>query len=125
MDQRRPPGGLETLALIAVGGFLGSIARYGVVLLAPGLMGTFVVNVTGSAVLGFVFYTATTTDRISQRARLLAATGFLSSYTTYSMFAFETLEVDLIVGLTNVLGSYACGFGAALLGRRIALGGWR
>lgn len=125
MDPATASERLETLALIAVGGFLGSIARYAVALLAPGLVGTFVVNVTGSAALGFVFYTATTTERIPRRARLLAATGFLSSYTTYSTFAFETLDVDPVVGLANVLGSYACGFTAALLGRRIALGGRR
>lgn len=109
--------------MIAVGGFLGSIARYGVTEITPTLAGTFVVNVTGSAVLGFVFYTTTTTDRIPERARLLVATGFLSSYTTYSLFALETMAVATATGIANVLGSYACGFGAAALGRRIALGG--
>lgn len=125
MDQRRPSRRLETLALVAAGGFLGSIARYGVALLVPGLAGTFVVNATGSAALGYVLYTATTTERIPRRVRLLAATGFLSSYTTYSTFALETLGVHPVVGLANVIGSYACGFGAALFGRRIALGGRR
>lgn len=125
MDQRRLPGRLETLVLVAAGGFLGSIARYGVSLLAPGLAGTFVVNVTGSAVLGFVFYIATTTERIPRRARLLAATGFLSSYTTYSTFALQTLDADPIVGLANVVASYACGLAAAALGARLALGGRR
>lgn len=116
---------LETVASVAVGGLLGSIGRYWVVTVVPGLAGTFLVNVTGSAVLGYVLYTATTTDRFSRRTRLFVATGFLSSYTTYSTFALETAGVDPAVALANVLGSYACGFGAALLGRRIALGGER
>lgn len=124
-DQRRRSGRLETLASIAAGGFLGSIARYGVATLVSGPAGTFLVNVTGSAVLGFVFYVAATTDRIPERARLVVTVGFLSSYTTYSTFALETVEVDPIVGVANVIGSYACGFSAVLLGRRIALGGGR
>ncbi|MDL5360972.1 CrcB family protein [Halalkalicoccus sp. NIPERK01] len=113
------------LALVAAGGFLGAIARYGVALLAPGLAGTFAVNVTGSFALGYVFYTAATTDRISPRTRLLVATGFLSSYTTYSTFALQTVDAPLTWGALNVLGSYAVGFAAAVLGRRLALGGGR
>ncbi|MFC7007492.1 fluoride efflux transporter FluC [Halalkalicoccus salilacus] len=124
-DQRRRSGGLETLALIAAGGFLGSLARYGVATLVSGPAGTFLVNVTGSAALGFVFYAAATTDRIPERVRLLVTVGFLSSYTTYSTFALETMDVDPAVGVVNVLGSYAGGFSAVLVGRRIALGGGR
>lgn len=92
---------------------------------APGLPGTFAVNVTGSAVLGYVFYTPVMTGRIAQPTRLLVATGFLSSYTTYSTFAFETLDVPLVLGLLNVLGSYVCGFAAVLFGRRLATEGER
>lgn len=113
------------IAFVALGGFLGSIARYGVTIAAPGLPGTFAVNVTGSAVLGYVFYTSAMTGRISRRTRLLVATGFLSSYTTYSTFAFETMGVPVALGALNVLGSYACGFAAVLFGRRLASGGDR
>lgn len=119
------PARSVAVGLVALGGFFGSIARYGVTLVVPGLPGTFAVNVTGSFALGYVFYTTVTTDRISQRARLFVATGFLSSYTTYSLFALETASVSLVWGLLNVLGSYACGFGAVLVGRRLALGGTR
>ncbi len=113
------------MALIAIGGFLGSLGRYSATMVTPGLTGTFFVNVTGSAALGIVFYTSVTTDRISRRACLLVATGFLSSYTTYSTFALETMGVSPAMGLANVLGSYACGFGAVVFGRRITLGEWR
>lgn len=116
---------LVALFLVALGGFFGSVARYGVALVAPGMAGTFAVNVTGSFLLGYVFYTTTTTDRISPRTRLLVATGFLSSYTTYSMFAFETLDASFAWGLFNVTGSYVCGFAAAVLGRQLALEGRR
>jgi CrcB protein len=113
------------VVLVALGGFLGSITRYGVALIAPGMGGTFAVNVTGSLLLGYVYYTTTTTNKISARTRLLIATGFLSSYTTYSMFAFETLDASFAWGLLNVLGSYVCGFAAAVFGRQLALEGVR
>lgn len=116
------PARSVAIALVALGGFFGSVARYGVTVAAPGLLGTFAVNVTGSFALGCVFYTTTTSDLLSARARLLVATGFLSSYTTYSMFAFETTSVSVTWGAINVLGSYACGFGAAVLGRHLVLG---
>lgn len=93
--------------------------------LVSGPAGTFLANVTGSAALGFVFYAAATTDRIPERVRLLVTVGFLSSYTTYSTFALETMDVDPVVGVVNVLGSYAGGFSAVLVGRRIAIGGGR
>lgn len=125
MTQRRLPARLEPIGPIAAGGFLGALARYGVGIAAPGLVGTFVVNVTGSAALGAVFYFASRTGRVPNRLRLFVATGFLSSYTTYSTFAVETMGVPPIVGLANVLGSYACGFAAVLLGRRLVLGRWR
>ncbi|WP_122090019.1 fluoride efflux transporter FluC [Halalkalicoccus subterraneus] len=113
------------IGLIALGGFLGSIARYGVALLTPGLLATFAVNVTGSFALGYVFYTTATSDRISPRVRLFVATGFLSSYTTYSTFALETATASPLWGVLNALGNYACGFAAVLVGRHLALGGSR
>ncbi|ADJ14936.1 fluoride efflux transporter FluC [Halalkalicoccus jeotgali] len=114
-----------TLALVATGGFLGAMARYGVALLGPGLAGTFLANVTGCLALGYVFYTAAATERISPETRLFVATGFLSSYTTYSTFALQTTEASPAWGVLNVLGNYACGFVAVVLGRRLALGEWR
>ncbi len=113
------------LALVALGGFCGSIARYGVSLAAPGPAGTFAVNVTGSFLLGYVFFTALTTDRPPRRARLLVAPVLLSSYTTYSTFALQTVALPLSWGLLNVLANYLWGFVGAVLGRRLATGGWR
>ncbi|MEM4780895.1 MAG: CrcB family protein [Halalkalicoccus sp.] len=117
------PSRLVAVGFVALGGFLGSIARYGLVVLSPGLGGTFLANVTGSFALGYVFYVATVTETISPRTRLLVGTGFLSSYTTYSTFAFETVAVSPAWGVANVLGSYAVGFGAAAFGRWLALEG--
>ena len=121
MTTRNWFGYAQTVALVAVGGFLGANARYGVSLAYPGLTGTFLANVTGSFVLGFVAYEAMYTDHLTERGRLLVATGFLSSYTTYSTFAFQTATVDPLLGLLNVAANYSFGFGGVVLGRWIAL----
>ncbi|MFC4542971.1 fluoride efflux transporter FluC [Halosolutus amylolyticus] len=113
--------GIQVVILVAIGGFLGANARFGVGLVSPGLSGTFVANVTGSFVLGFVVYEAMYTDYLTDRSRLLVSTGFLSSYTTYSTFAYQTVTVEPLVGLINVAASYSCGFAGVVLGRWVAL----
>lgn len=111
---------LEAAALIAIGGFAGSNLRYFVDLLRPGIGGTLVVNALGSFVLGFLLYEAVHAGLLTGRTRLVAATGFLSSFTTYSTFALETAQAPPALLGANVLGSYALGFAGVLVGRELA-----
>lgn len=112
---------LETLALVAIGGFAGSNLRYAVDLLAPGLPGTLAVNAVGSLVLGFLVYEAAGRGVLSEQSRTLLATGFLSSLTTYSTFAVETAGVSPVLLVGNVVANYALGFLGVLLGRSLAV----
>ena len=111
---------VETLILIGVGGFVGANARYFITLFYPGLTGTFIANMTGSFLLGFIVYEATYTNLLSKKGRLVISTGFLSSYTTYSTFALETIEATPILGLANVGASYTLGFAGVIAGRQVA-----
>lgn len=81
--------------LIALGGALGALARYGIGL-AIGTRSfpwaTFTVNVTGAFALGYVL-AAVGTDRWSTTWVLATTVGFLGSFTTFSTFAFETTEL--------------------------------
>lgn len=110
---------VEALALIAIGGFTGAALRFGVGRVVPGLGGTLMVNSIGSLVLGFVLYEAIYAGLLSDRTRFVVATGFLSSFTTYSTFALETVSSPELA-LANVLGTYALGFGGVLVGRELA-----
>jgi CrcB protein len=87
--------------LIALGGALGSVARFflsGVVASHFGATfpwGTFVVNVTGSFVIGF-YATLTAPDgRVfaSGNSRLFFMTGLCGGYTTFSSFSLQTLNL--------------------------------
>lgn len=121
MTVRDWAGNIDVVILVAIGGFLGANARYGIGLVYPGLSGTLVANVTGSFLLGFVVYEAMHTDYLTERNRLLVSTGFISSYTTYSTFAYETVAAGPALGLLNVAANYAFGFGGVVLGRWVAV----
>jgi CrcB protein len=81
-------------------------------------LGTFVVNTSGSAILGFLVGIGVTGDRL-----LLAGTATLGSYTTFSTWMLESQrlveEGEFAVGAANVVLSLGVGLGAVALGRFI------
>jgi len=118
MTDSHPLLTIETVVLIGIGGFAGSNLRYFVGSLVPGLPGTLVVNTLGSFALGFLLYEAMHVGLIADETKLAASTGFLSSFTTYSTFAVETVLTPEWA-LANVLASYALGFSGVLLARYV------
>jgi CrcB protein len=111
--------GVATYALVAIGGFAGSNLRYFVDLLVGGLAATLLVNVVGSFALGVVVYGALRLGRLAPGTRAVLATGFLSSLTTYSTFAVQTVQSSPTVLVGNVLANYALGFAGVLAGRTL------
>ena len=126
--------GLERYLLVALGGAVGSCARYalgGWVSARTGgtfPWGTLIVNVTGCFVIG-VFLTAAV-DRLvlDPRWRLLVAVGFCGGYTTFSTLAFETSKLldarSVAFATLNVAGSFVAGIVAVRLGSAIAERMW-
>ncbi|WP_435184755.1 fluoride efflux transporter FluC [Halobellus sp. EA9] len=99
--------------LVALGGFCGAVSRYlvGVAVPGPDPLGTLTANVLGSFVLA-----ASVGAVRSRRFRFFLATGLLSSFTTYSTFAVETVMLGPAWGVANVGANYAIGVAAALVG---------
>ena len=87
-------------------------------------LGTLVINVTGSFVLGF--FMAWTTERVlaDPRWRLLIAVGFCGGYTTFSSYAFETMayfeQGQWAMLWANILGNNVLSLAAALGGIALA-----
>jgi CrcB protein len=118
--------GSATPLAISAGGMLGAIARYELGLRAAerwGLhfpWGTLLINVSGSFALGL--YLTLATERFSGRSttRLFVATGFLGTYTTFSTFSFETLQLiergEFAAALANVAASLIAGLLAVVVG---------
>ena len=111
---------LEIVFLVAIGGFAGANLRYVFSLAIPGLGGTFAANVLGCLALGFLVYEAELVGLLAEETGFVAATGFLSSFTTYSTFALEAVQSPTPTGVGYVVATYLCGFVAVLVGRRLA-----
>jgi CrcB protein len=86
--------------------------------------GTFVVNVTGSLLLGLLTGLSMT-GHLSEVGKALLATGFCGAYTTFSTFTFETVRLledgRAFDAAGNVVISAGIGLGAAAAGLAIGL----
>jgi CrcB protein len=108
---------LPAPALVALGGMLGAVARYGVDRAVTGEYGTVVVNVLGSVALG-----AVATASVGDAAALLVGTGFCGAFTTFSSFAVTVAE-RLGEDRYGYAAAYAGGtLAAALVG--VGVGSW-
>ena len=117
--------------IIAVGAVLGALLRYWLGDWTAQRFGTafpygnLIINLTGSFILGL--FMALVTDRflVSPQWRLFIAIGFLGSYTTFSSYAYESLNLIMTgqgtLGLLNLFGSSFLGGLAVFAG--ILLGG--
>jgi fluoride exporter len=124
---------MENYLWVAIGGALGTTARYwlsGVVASLVGETfpwGTLVINVTGSFVIGF-FAALTGPDGrvfVGSTARLFVMVGLCGGYTTFSSFSLQTLNLmndgewvnaGANIGLSVILCMIAVWAGAMLAG---------
>jgi len=120
---------LQKYIFIAIGGALGSIARYWVTSSIAGRMGikfpygTFVVNLTACLIIGFsLTYFGKRAD-LNPAWRFLIPIGFIGSSSTFSTYEWETLTTlrsgawflaALYAGGSLVLGLLAVWGGSAL-----------
>lgn len=112
---------------VAIGGAIGSVARYGVYRALPGhgfALATFLVNVSGSLVMGLL--AAMMAQRGGQAWAPLVMTGILGGYTTFSAFSLDALALwergqVAQMGL-YVAGSVLLSLGAVFLGMTIGRG---
>ena len=118
---------LRDLLLVAGGGALGSALRYLVSgatqRLFPAIalpIGTLVVNVTGSLLIGLFAGLVEHRQLFGPGARLLLVVGVLGGYTTFSAFSLETLILlrsgQSWTALGNVFLQLGLGVAAAAAG---------
>ena len=118
------------IALIALAGGLGAAARFLLDTLVrsrfrPAFpLGTVVVNVTGSFVLGLVTGLALA-RAIPDAAAVVAGTGFLGGYTTFSTSSVETVRLlgdrRRRAAALNAVGTLLVAVSAAALGLALGL----
>lgn len=118
---------MQKYLLIALGGALGSLARYWVGATIGARMsssrfpyGTFVINVTACVIIGFSLTYLGKRVELNPGWRYLIPIGFVGAYSTFSTYEWETLSTlragAFAVAAAYSIGSIALGLGATWLG---------
>ncbi|WP_320199975.1 fluoride efflux transporter CrcB [Agrobacterium sp. rho-13.3] len=118
------------IALVAIGGAIGSVARYlvgiwGVRLAGPNFpWGTFTVNVVGAFLIGLLVEIIARRFDASAEMRVFVVTGILGGFTTWSSFTLDAVVLfergDIGLSLLYLMGSLVVSFAAIFAG--LALG---
>ncbi|MFY2791538.1 fluoride efflux transporter FluC [Rhodococcus sp. MALMAid1271] len=122
------------IAVVALGGLVGTGIRYGAESAFSSGSGSFpfttlVINLTGAFILGMLLERLVLSGPDAgwrRRIRLCIGTGVLGSYTTYSSFALETVELlrdhrvvaaGVYMTVSVIVGTFAAGAGIVLAQR--------
>ena len=117
---------MGSLAWVALGGALGSVARYATVRGVASLLGeqqpwgTLAVNVLGSFAIGVITAFLVRKFADHEAARVFLVTGFLGGYTTFSAFSLDVFNLmqrgENATAITYVLGSVLLSLAAVFVG---------
>ena len=117
---------MEKYLFIAIGGALGSIARYWIGSTVSGRLGarfpygTLVVNITACLMIGFAITYLGKRAELNAAWRILIPIGFVGAYSTFSTYEWETFST-LRSGAFLLAAVYAVG--SLLLGLVAVWGG--
>jgi CrcB protein len=117
---------LDRYFVVLLGGGLGALARYA---LGSAVMtrytgrfplGTFLINVTGSFLIGLLMSLFTERIQAHPNWRLFLVTGILGGYTTFSSFEYESYVATRfespLLGLLYIVSSVSFGYLAVWIG---------
>ncbi|MCW3167048.1 fluoride efflux transporter CrcB [Chryseobacterium sp. 09-1422] len=118
---------MRNILFIFLGGGVGSVARYLMSYFTQKLwtvnsfpMGTFLVNIVGCLIIGFL---TSYFVKVDSYLKYLLITGFCGGFTTFSTFSVENYSLwqnqDYFTLILYVILSVVVGFGAVVLGMKL------
>ena len=121
---------MQKYLLIAIGGGLGSVARYWVGSTISGRMGsrfpfgTLFINISACILIGFALTYLGKRTGLDPAWRFLIAVGFIGAYSTFSTYEWETLSTlrsgAFFLASLYAVGSLIVGLAATWLGTALA-----
>ncbi len=85
---------IKNLLLVAAGGSMGAVLRYGIALMLPNQsfpLATLIANLAGSFLLGIILAMSLKDETLPEGVKLFLATGICGGFTTFSGFSSENL----------------------------------
>jgi fluoride exporter len=121
------------LLLIALGGALGTLARYGTHVLAKGAgerlafpVATLTVNLLGCFAIGYLQGALIERWPVREEYRLMLIVGFLGGFTTFSTFGWDTAQLlrdgQMMRGMVYAVASNVIGIALVFAGYGLSRG---
>lgn len=121
---------LHPVVSVALGGALGSVARYAVSMVFSHCHGvvyplsTSIVNIVGCFLIGFISELAASTQLVGDEAKLFLTVGFCGGFTTFSTFCNENIALlrggHAPIAIAYTVVSVALGLVAVYVGMLLA-----
>jgi len=122
---------MTKLLLIAGGGAVGAMLRFGVTEIVKALagqrfaeLGTLLVNILGCLLIGFIGGALARQSESHEGFRMLIVVGLLGAFTTFSTFGWEAFaqwKTAPLVSIAYVLANNALGIAAVVGGYRLGM----
>lgn len=112
---------MKSFLYVGIGGSIGAISRYLITQITPEPTGfptsILIINIIGAFLLGFFYFYIKQRFKMSEEIGLILGTGIIGSFTTFSTFSLEAVELYLYSGfapaaiyvsltLVGVLGAF-------------------
>lgn len=116
---------MKNIIAISIGAFFGAVCRFVISRLNFGSfpLTTLFVNVLGSFILGLITEIILEHIKMTETLRHMIITGFISSFTTFSSFILEIIELlirgEITIAILYPIFSILLGLLAFILGIRI------